>query len=82
MNHPEEEILAPIPLTAEEIDEIRQAASEEGFNQGKEEGFAKGYEEGMTKGLAEGKTQGVEEGKEEGLTQGKEAIEQLSAYLE
>ncbi len=75
---PEEEIAAPLPLTAEEIDEIRQAASEEGFNQGKEEGFAKGYQEGIAKGLAEGRIQGTEEGKEEGLAQGKEIIEQLS----
>jgi len=71
---PEEEIPEPIPLTVEEIDEIRQAASEEGFNQGKEEGFAKGYEEGVAKGLVEGKTQGIEEGKEEGLAQGQEVI--------
>jgi flagellar assembly protein FliH len=74
---PEEEIPAPLPLTAEEIDEIRQAASEEGFNQGKEEGFTKGYEEGLAKGLAEGKVQGIEEGKEEGLAQGKETIDTL-----
>jgi flagellar assembly protein FliH len=75
---PEEEVIAPVPLTAEEIDEIHQAASEEGYNQGKEEGFAKGYEKGIAKGLTEGKVQGIEEGKEEGLALGKETIEQLS----
>jgi len=75
---PEENIVEPIPLTAEEIDEIRQAASEEGFNQGKEEGFAKGFDEGKTKGVEEGKLQGIEAGKEEGLAQGKETIDELS----
>ncbi len=66
----------PQPLTAQEIEEIRQAASEEGFSQGKEEGFAKGYEEGKAKGLEEGTTQGVEAGTEQGLAQGKEQIDQ------
>jgi len=75
---PEEEIVEPIPLTAEEIDEIRQAASEEGFNQGKEEGFAKGFDEGKAKGLEEGKIKGIEAGKEEGLAQGKETVDKLS----
>ena len=39
----EEEV---VPLTAEDIENIRQAAFDEGFNQGKEDGFAKGHEEG------------------------------------
>lgn len=75
---PEEEFVAPEPLTAEDIDAIRQAAHEEGFNQGKEEGFTKGYEEGKAQGSIEGKVQGLEEGNEEGLAQGKEAIDSLS----
>jgi flagellar assembly protein FliH len=68
----------PQPLTAQEIEDIRQAASEEGFSQGKEEGFSQGYEEGKAKGLEEGKLQGIEEGTEQGLSDGKEQIEQLS----
>lgn len=75
---PEEEIIAPEPLTAEDIEAIRQAAHEDGFNQGKEEGFTKGYEEGKAKGLVEGTAEGVEEGKEKGLAQGKDAIDSLS----
>lgn len=75
---PEPEEAEPQPLTAQEIDDIRIAASEEGFNQGKEEGFSKGYEEGKAKGLEEGQLQGIEEGTEQGLAQGKEQIEQLS----
>lgn len=77
---PEPEEAEPQPLTAQEIEEIRQAASEEGFSQGKEEGFAKGYEEGKAKGLEEGKLQGIEEGTEQGLAEGKEQIDQQSDH--
>lgn len=79
---PEEEEIEPEPLTAQEIEDIRQAASEEGFNQGKEEGFAKGYEEGKAKGAEEGKLQGIEEGTEQGLALGKEKIDEQSASLD
>lgn len=72
----EEEIT---PLTAEDIEEIRQAAFDEGFNQGKEEGFAKGYEEGKVAGHEEGLTQGHEQGLETGLAEGKEKIDEQSA---
>ena len=75
---PEEELPAPLPLTAEVIDGIRQAASEEGFNQGKEEGFTQGYETGLEQGIAEGKSKGTEEGIAAGLLQGKESIQILS----
>ena len=75
---PEPEEAEPQPLTAQDIDDIRIAASEEGFNQGKEEGFTKGYEEGKAKGLEEGLLQGIEEGTEQGLALGKEQIEQQS----
>lgn len=77
---PEEEEVEVHPLTADDIEAIRLAAHEEGYNQGKEEGFAKGYEEGKAKGLEEGTTQGIEEGTEQGLAQGKERIESLSAH--
>jgi flagellar assembly protein FliH len=75
---PEVEVSEPIPLTAEEIEEIRAAASEEGFNQGKEEGFSAGFEEGKEKGIEEGKEQGIEEGNAQGLLEGKEIIDQLA----
>lgn len=73
------EIIEPAPLTAEEIEEIRQAAFDEGFNQGKEEGFAKGYEEGKPKGHQEGVAQGHEEGVVSGLDEGKETITKLAS---
>lgn len=76
---PEEtEIEEPTPLTAEDIEEIRQAAHEEGFNQGKEEGFAKGYDEGKSSGHEEGVKSGHEEGVETGLAEGKETIDNLA----
>lgn len=74
---PEEDIIEPEPLTAEEIEAIREAAHEEGYNQGKEEGFTKGYEEGKAQGITEGTIQGLEEGKEQGLAQGKDTIDSL-----
>ncbi|TYK65610.1 flagellar assembly protein FliH [Colwellia echini] len=79
---PEPEEIEPEPLTAQDIEEIRQAASEEGFNQGKEEGFAKGYEEGKAQGIEEGTVQGIEVGTEQGLTLGKEQIDEQAANLE
>jgi flagellar assembly protein FliH len=72
------EEVEPKPLTAEEIEEIRQAAYSEGFNQGKEEGFTKGFEEGKVSGFEEGKSAGHQVGYDEGLAQGQEEIEQLT----
>jgi flagellar assembly protein FliH len=71
----EEEIA---PLTAEDIENIRQAAFDEGFSQGKEEGFAKGHEEGKVSGHEEGVELGHKEGAETGLAEGKESIEEQS----
>ncbi|NQZ22310.1 MAG: flagellar assembly protein FliH [Colwellia sp.] len=67
-----------VPLTAQDIENIRQAAFDEGFNQGKEDGFAKGYEEGKTTGHEEGIKLGHQEGLETGLAQGKESIDEQS----
>lgn len=75
---PEEDIIAPEPLTAEDIEAIRQAAHEEGFTQGKEEGFTTGYEEGKAQGLTDGKAQGLTEGTAKGMEEGKDAIDSLS----
>lgn len=76
---PEEmEVEEVAPLTAEDIENIRQAAFDEGFNQGKEEGFAKGYDEGKTSGHEEGIKLGHQEGIETGLAEGKESIDEQS----
>jgi len=75
---PEPKAADPIPLTAEQIEEIRQAAYEDGFSQGKEEGFAKGYEEGKSSGHEEGLKTGHEEGVATGLAEGQQTISELS----
>ncbi len=68
----EEEILPP---TLEEIEAIRQAAQDEGY----EEGKAQGYEEGRAAGFEEGKSAGYEEGLELGKAQGMEEGQQQIA---
>ena len=68
------------PLTLEEIEAIRQAAYEDGFNEGKEAGFAKGLEEGKLEGLQQGHSAGLEQGREEGLAMGRELVEQEIAH--
>jgi len=70
----------PVPLTAEEIEEIRQAAYEEGFNQGKEEGFSTGFEEGKKAGHEEGLKTGHTEGVEQGLAEGREEAQRLQQH--
>ncbi|MBU2977965.1 flagellar assembly protein FliH [Alteromonas sp. C1M14] len=71
----EEEILPP---TAEEIEAIRQAAFDEGHNEGKQTG----YEEGKAQGIEDGKKQGYEEGlqtgNQEGLEAGKAQIDEIA----
>lgn len=83
---PVEEELIVKPLTAADIDQIRQAAFDEGFAEGKEEGFGKGYSEGREQGQQDGLAQGQAEGKKQGLAQGEaeltERLGQLTALLD
>ena len=67
----EEEIKPP---TAQEIEAIRQAAYEEGYQEGKEKGFEEGKAEGLEAGLAEGQEQGHSEGLEKGLGEGRQQM--------
>lgn len=71
----EEEILPP---TAEEIEAIRQAAYEEGYNEGKQLGFDDGRAAGFEEGKEAGQQEGFEEGKQQGLDAGTEEISQLA----
>ncbi|MDO6691715.1 flagellar assembly protein FliH [Aliiglaciecola sp. 3_MG-2023] len=64
-----------LPPTAEEIEQIRESAYKEGFEQGKKQGHEAGYAEGKELGLQEGKEQGLSEGLEQGLAEGKEQVE-------
>lgn len=80
---PEEtDVTEPVPLTAQDIEDIRQAAFDEGFTQGKEEGFATGFEEGKVSGHQEGLSTGHEEGVSQGLAEGKETSEQQITAME
>lgn len=82
----EEEELTLKPLTADDIEQIRQAAYDEGFAEGKDEGFSKGYGEGREQGQQDGFTQGQAEGKKQGLADGQEELNskltQLSTLLD
>ena len=69
------------PLTAEDIEQIRQAAYDEGFAEGKEEGFSKGYAEGREQGLQDGVTQGLAEGKKQAIAAAQPEIDDRRAQL-
>jgi len=57
------------PLTAGEVERIRQEAWDEGHRDGKTEGYDKGYREGHEAGRADGREQGMAEGREQGREQ-------------
>lgn len=77
----EEEVVVK-PLTAEDIEQIRQAAFDEGLSQGKEEGFGQGYSEGREQGYQDGMQQGQAEGKKLGLAEGEQLIRDQLAQLQ
>ena len=79
---PEEEAEEIAPPTAEEIEQIRKAAFDEGFAEGKQQGLAEGHSEGLEKGHAEGTEQGLIEGKESGFEQGKQEAQVVLQTLE
>ncbi|CBL46752.1 Flagellar assembly protein [gamma proteobacterium HdN1] len=59
---PEETIT---PLTAEDVEAIRQAAYEEGYQQGHQQGLERGIEEGTAAGYQQGHQQGYASGEDE-----------------
>lgn len=73
---PPEEVEEILPPTAEEIVAIRDAAYQEGFDQGKQEGLEKGLEEGQQTGYSDGEQLGKEAGIEQGLEASKQQIQQ------
>jgi len=58
--------------TVRELEELQQAAYDEGFAQGRSAGHAEGYAEGHAEGLAAGHEAGVVEGRAEGYTAGEQ----------
>ncbi len=73
---PEEEVEIS-PPTAEEIEAIRQAAYDEGFQQGKEEGTAQGQQEGLVLGKEQGYQEGYSTGEQAGMDTGRHTVEAL-----
>jgi flagellar assembly protein FliH len=62
------------PLTAADLEEIRQVAREDGYQEGREAG----YKEGFEKGRAEGHQQGLEAGEAEGRELGQQQAEEAT----
>ncbi len=69
------------PLTAEQIEEIRQSAQNDGFESGREEGLAQGHKEGHEKGYQEGLLAGTEQAKKDAFEQASEEIKQHVSEL-
>lgn len=82
----EEEEQGPPPLTASDLEDIRQSAYDEGVAEGKAAGHAEGFEagkaEGLETGLVEGREQGLEQGLEQGQTQISEQVSHLMQLIE
>ncbi len=85
------EVEAPVkPLTAADLENIRQQAYQAGLDEGKEEGLKLGHQEGFDKGFLEGKERGEEQGLQEGRTAGQqqkqveidESLKRLQSVME
>lgn len=71
------------PLTAGDIEEIRQAAHADGFEEGRREGYEAGHREGLETGHGEGFAAGEKEGRTHGEAKGLEQTRQdVEAKLE
>ena len=64
------------PMTAGEMEEIREAAHEDGLKEGRDEGYKSGLEQGRADGHKEGFATGQEEGRAQGRSEAIEATRQ------
>ncbi|QBM17529.1 hypothetical protein MARI_16440 [Marinobacter sp. JH2] len=69
------------PLTAANLQEIREAARADGYQEGRDAGYQEGFEQGRSEGHQEGVAAGETEGREQGRQQATEAIQQENAAL-
>ncbi|KXO14209.1 Flagellar assembly protein FliH [Moritella sp. JT01] len=76
------EEVEPQPMTAEELDAIRQAAYDDGYNEGKEQGYQDGFTSGTAEGLSQGETEGLAQGLAQGLADGQQQIVDKAAAWE
>ena len=67
------------PLTAANLQEIREAARVDGYQEGRDTGYQEGFEQGRAEGHQEGVAAGEAEGRELGRQQATEAIQQENA---
>jgi len=71
------------PLTAANIEEIRQAAYADGLEEGRTEGYEAGHKEGLKSGHDEGYASGEDEGRAQGADKGlEETRKDVEAKLE
>lgn len=61
------------PMTAGELEEIRQAARDDGLKEGRSEGYQAGFEAGRVDGHKEGFNTGQDEGREQGRQEAAQA---------
>ncbi|NLS13229.1 flagellar assembly protein FliH [Vibrio sp. SM6] len=79
---PEVEEEAPLTLTEEQIEIIKQGAYQEGLLLGQEAGFTQGYEKGKAEGLEAGHGEGRDNGYQEGLAAGQsEVAEHVNHFI-
>ncbi|MGI2171657.1 flagellar assembly protein FliH [Shewanella sp. MF05960] len=69
------------PPTMAQIEDIRAAAEQEGFEQGKQDGYQQGLEQGRLEGLEQGHSEGFTQGEQQGLEAGQVAVNQLVEQL-
>ncbi|QUM77496.1 flagellar assembly protein FliH [Moritella sp. 24] len=76
------EEIEPVPMTAEELDAIRQAAYEDGYAEGKEQGYQDGLASGTAEGISQGEIEGQAQGLAQGLAQGEQQVADKAAAWE
>ncbi|MGB6137859.1 MAG: flagellar assembly protein FliH [Shewanella sp.] len=69
------------PPTMAQIEDIRAAAEQEGFEQGKQDGYQQGLEQGRLEGLEQGHSEGFAQGEQQGLEAGQIQVNQLLEQL-
>ena len=66
----EEEVEETPSISPEELEEIRNAARNEGYTEGLNKGHEEGYQKGVEQGKVDGFSQGLQEGKQSGYQDG------------
>ncbi|MGF2685006.1 flagellar assembly protein FliH [Marinobacter sp. DUT-3] len=71
------------PLTAADIEDIRQAAREDGHAEGRDAGYQAGFNEGREQGHKDGYDAGFAEGREQGAEQGlEETRKEMDSHID